>query len=211
VGPGGNGYAYSAYFMAGTAGGVFCYTGVFSGDCCVLGSKPPPAKVSAGTLKITNSTVHESGVMMWSASDQDYGELSSFVTWTTGDALTVTGTGDTVAAFTASTTFPTPLTGVVVPSPVSLAHDWTVTWTPAGATTVEVSLTTDASTKQVACRAADGAGHLTIPSAVMAGALAPGSGIVTVERKNVGAADTNPAVVLEPQVGAITPSVVVTP
>ncbi len=207
-GGGGNGYGYAVYFMAGTPGGVFCYTGTAHGDCCVLGTTSAPAHVSAGTLTISNTTQHQSGTMMWDAGEQDYDQLSSLVSWSTGDTLTVAAAGETVPGFTATTKFPVDITGLVTPA-VSLSHDWTVTWTPGGATTMEIYLSTETSDKQVACHGPDSAGQLTLPSALLA-ELTPGNGVMIAERKNYGLGDTDPAIILEPEVSQ-SPSVAVGP
>jgi len=208
-------YAYGTYFMPGTNDGVFCYTGSVYGtadlDCCLMnGTIAAPAQVSAGQLTLTNNTQGVSGTMDWNAGEDSYGELSTELVFTTGDSLTVTAAGDTAPAFTATTTFPKPIEGLVTPSPLSLAAGWTVTWTPAGATTMEVYLSSGVGETQLACRTADSVGKIVFPPALLAGVIEAGDSTVLVERKNIGVGSGNPASVLEPEVSA-TPSITIVP
>ena len=199
-GGGPSAFATSLYFMAATSGGVFCYAGTPVGDnCCLFGGSGAmvPAALDGGTVTLTNNTRHQSATYAWDSSENDYGFPSADLEWDIGESLTVSTTGATAPGFTATTTFPQQLAGVVTPQ-VSLSNGWTVSWTPAGATTVEVYLSSS-SGEQLACHAPDAAGQLTFTPDILAAGVTAGAGDVILERKNLGTAKDNAQLVLEPQ------------
>jgi hypothetical protein len=197
-------WGYSVYLMAPTAGGAACYWGEPRGACCIgLGPVEVPDHLSAGTLTLENQTTGMSGQIPWLAEESDYGFLSPAFPWSPGDALSVSAEGDEVAGFTAATSFPSPLEGLEADTAIALSSDWTVRWTPAGASRVVVKLF--AGDHSLACPAPDEDGALTIPAALLDEAFDAGEGNAFITRVSAGAAEEDPAIALEGELSVSSP------
>jgi len=197
-------WGYSIYLMAPTPGGAACYWGEPRGACCIgLAPVDAPDHLSAGTLTLENQTTGMSGDIPWLDDQSDYGFLSPAFPWSPGDALSVSAAGDEVPAFAASTTFPSALDGLEAETVVSLSSDWTIRWTPAGASRVVVKLF--AGSHSLSCPAPDADGELTVPAALLDEAFDPGDGNAFIVRVSAGPAAEDPAIALEAELSVSSP------
>jgi hypothetical protein len=197
-------WGYSIYLMAPTPGGAACYWGEPRGACCIgLGPVEVPEHLSAGTLTLENQTTGMSGQIAWLEEESDYGFLSPAFPWSPGDQLSVSAEGDEVPAFAASARYPSPIEGLEASTAIELSSDWTIRWTPAGASRVVVKLF--AGDRSLACPAADEDGELTIPAALLDEAFDAGDGNAFITRVSAGAAEEEPAISLEAELSVSSP------
>ena len=198
-------YGYSIYFMDSTPGGASCYWGDPHGSCCLgPGQGTIPGHLSAGQLTLTNNTTGASGTIDWLKDESDYGFLSPAFPWTVGDSMTVSAAGDEVGPFTATATYPSPIEGLDAPTEVSLSGGWTIHWTPAGASEIEVNV--NDGSHSLACHADDSTGQLTVPADLLTQAFGDGGGATAViTRRGVGTASANPAIALEGELSVSSP------
>jgi hypothetical protein len=180
-------------------------TGTVSGSCCFV----PAAAASdagavdggtvnfdsAGTITVTDGTTAIASLMP--ASNGGYAISSSnnpSVKWTGGDTLTIAAAGGTVDTFTGSLVTVqdfagvTPALSFTTAATVPLATDFVVTWTPGTGTDVRLFVDALKGTAQegaITCDAADSAGTVTVPAALLAKLATGDTGVITLTRSNL--------------------------
>src|SRR5262245_2698796 len=161
-------------------GGSSCYWGSRLGNCCytVHRSNDNLRQSNAGVLRITNLTDPGPEPSLYTYLDPggEYVINGNFPRWHLGDTLSVSASGDEIHAFSATVAVPPGLTGlppefVDVPDSgatlhVSLAEDWSIRWTPAGASFVRLTLWTHDS-GEVECTARDTDGQIVVPQQIL--------------------------------------------
>jgi len=190
-------------------------TGTVSGGCCfVPAAAPSDAGAtdagtvtfdSAGTITVTDGTTAIASLMP--ASNGGYAISSSnnpSVKWTGGDTLTIAAAGAAVGAFSGTlVTVPdfaglTPMLSFTSPTTVPLATDFAVKWTPGTGTDVRLFVDALKGTTQegaITCDAADSAGTVSVPAALLAKFATGDTGLITLTRSNVSTAtDANTTV-----------------
>lgn len=159
------------------------------GDCCLFPPiRPPPTPLpgsgtgtanygsNAGVLALLDAT-SSATIGTFDFGSRGYAGLPAnyYATrWNPGDILTVSATGDGIAAFTVSVPALSP-PAVKFPSSIVLGKDMKVTWQPdPNADTVMVSiLDDDAGSVEIACSAPDSDGAVTVDASLLA-AFEPG-------------------------------------
>jgi hypothetical protein len=179
-------------------GGIQCPQGTLQSGCCVslYSSPPPPLTLEyAGTLVSSNPRTGEAQILTWDSSNSTYDMVSGFLTWAPGDRLLLSATGGTVETFAAQAVAPQPIAGLPEdpgPLAVSLSGDLTMTWTPAAATYMVVTL--DGAAGTVGCRVSDALGTATIPRELVASVAGDaGTGLAVWTRGGAGLADAGNA------------------
>jgi hypothetical protein len=177
---GASGVSFGIQLNSSLPGGVSCYWGSRVGNCCYQVHRPneAPPQSNAGTIHIANLTHPTWNPALYAYLDpgEQYILGGNFPNWNLGDTLSVSASGDDIHAFSATVVVPPPLTGAPAefvdvvdsgsPVKVSLAHDWSVAWTPAGGNFVQLTMWTLGS-GEVECRADDADGQIVIPEAIL--------------------------------------------
>ena len=186
----------------------YCSGGTVSGSCCY---EPPPTgssgsiptAYSAGTVTIADGSAT---IGTDAFSGGAYAVLSSATTtsftWNPGDSLMVSAPGATIDTFSATVKAPSLIAGLTpsFTSPtITLASDWTVTWTPDSQSgeTMYVAVTPQGSPSkgEVSCSVADSAGTVTVPSALFANFTgATTASVIVIRGGGVNATDSNATV-----------------
>ena len=182
---GANEYDGQAGFYATIAGGS-CPGGTVQGSCCYQSAAAeaayaktvPLADVSAGALTLQDGA-RSFGSLPFTAG-KGYASVNSAttasVTWSPGDTLGVSASGDAsgVASFSGTVVAPSPLAGVTPAlatlSTLSRASDFTLTWTANSAGTVALVILANAATASdgtIRCNATGSSGTLTVPTALL--------------------------------------------
>jgi len=217
-GPDEDGTSYSAMFMQQhSVTSHFCEWGNLVGNCCYTANPTyeDPTQVSAGDIELADLTTGETTTSPFRV--DPYGLDYSFygVLWpAVGDMLQISAIGDTVHAFSVAATIPAPLAGLPTgystindwdsngaPFGISLAHNYGVTWTPAGNAVVDVALA--GPNALVECRASDGDGALVIHKSILEAMFAPDDALqISVNRlSSVVTSSDNADIALEVQIG----------
>lgn len=201
-------YGFTAYLVATPPGGAFCPSGEIHGSCCVsTATAATLARVGAGELVLHDATTGASATAAWSSGD--YEAPSPALEWSPGDEIDLTAAGDVIGAFSAKALAPAEIAGLS-PNPegdvvISTSSDFVLSWTPAQATMMDVSVLGE--TTFLTCRASDAAGSLTVPKELLASFTSGSSGFVSVTRSGADVAHaSNADVSFEIQTGASSPA-----
>jgi hypothetical protein len=192
-----------AEFLAtADASAVTCSGGA---TCCYT---PPPATSSSGgsltTYGAGTITVTDSGSTIDSLTYSGglYVPSTTAPVWNPGDSLTVSASGATVDAFTATVKAPGILAGLApalsFTSAISipLASNWSIAWTPDTASGENVILSisaitsAEASAGDITCTVPDSAGTVSVPSALL-GNFATGEKATVILTRYAGANATD--------------------
>jgi hypothetical protein len=163
-------------------------TGMTVGDCCYENDATDagiPTMESAGTITVSDGkgTLATMSFPSYVASNASDPKL----TWAAGTMLTVTATGGTVGAFTATVTAPGAFAGLTpaftAPVAVSLSKDFVVSWTAGKrpCSKVDLGLSQGTGLAHVACVVDDSAGTVTVPASLLEMFTAK-SGSIVIER-----------------------------
>jgi hypothetical protein len=189
-----------------SASGPACSGGTQSGSCCY---EPPPATSSSGGLPTAYSagtiTVADGSTTIGTLpfASGAYAVLDSATTpaftWNPGDSLTVSAPGATIDSFNATVKAPGLIAGLT-PSftapAITLASDWTVTWTPdtQSGETMIVTVTSQGTPAkgEVSCTVADSAATVTVPAALLGNLTgATKASVIAVRYGGANATDSN--------------------
>ncbi len=184
-------------------------TGTVSGSCCYIPA--PPASDAGTTADAGTVTFDSAGVItikdgttavaaLMPASNNGYAISSAnnpSVKWNAGDTLSFSGAGATVDAFTgnlatvADFAGVTPALSLTTATTVPLASAFTLSWTPGTGTNVRLIVGAFEKTTgegSITCDAADTAGTVTVPTALLSKFASGDTGVLTLTRSNVVAA-----------------------
>jgi hypothetical protein len=180
-------------------------TGTVSGSCCYL---PAVAASDAGTVDAGTVTFDSAGVIsikdgttavaaLMPASNDGYAISSAnnpSVKWNPGDTLAFSAAGATVDAFTGNLVTVvdfaglSPALSLTTATTVPLASAFTLSWTPGTGTNVRLIVGAfDKTTEEgsITCDAADSAGTVTVPTALLSKFATGDTGVLTLTRSNV--------------------------
>jgi hypothetical protein len=178
-------------------------TGVSSGSCCYI----PPAvasdagtttdagstamALSAGTITIKDGAANVAALNPL-ANGGGYGITGNGTTtnpsvkWTPGDKLSISASGDTVAAFSGSLTTVddfagvTPALSLTTATTVPLSADLVIAWTAGNGTNVTTVLALKSGS--ITCQVSDSAGTVSVPSALLGKLTTAQEGLLTLSR-----------------------------
>jgi len=180
-------------------------TGTVSGSCCYLPAAAPSDAGaadagtvtfdSAGTITVTDGATSIASLMP--GTNGAYGISSAnnpSIKWTGGDTLDFSATGGTVGAFTgtlvtvADFAGVTPALSYTTATTVPLTADLDVKWTPGTGTDVRLFVDALKGTAQqgaITCDAADSAGTVSVPMALLSKLATGDTGVITLTRSNL--------------------------